>query len=72
MDRPTIQRRYVVRGMSCAHCETAVRDELIRLATVTEVVVDAAAGTVTIDSTAPLDVAAIAAAVDDAGYELVR
>jgi copper chaperone CopZ len=35
-------------------------------------VADATAGTVTITATRELDVAEVAAAVDDAGYELAR
>ena len=80
MDLPTrtstaltsVRRRYVVRGMSCERCAGALRAELTRLAAVTAVAVDLAAGTVTVDSTGPLDLADVAAAVDDAGYELVR
>ena len=65
-------RRFAVVGMTCTHCEHAVTTEIGRLAGVSTVVADATAGTVTITATRELDVAEVAAAVDDAGYELAR
>ena len=62
-----------VSGMTCGHCEAAVKDELGALAGVTDVAVDLNAGgdsPVTITSSAELDDAAIRAAVDEAGYEV--
>ncbi|SDR96093.1 Copper chaperone CopZ [Brevibacterium siliguriense] len=62
-----------VSGMTCGHCEAAVREELGALSGVTEVAVDLNAGgdsPVTITSSAELDDAAIRAAVDEAGYEV--
>ncbi|MFJ4697925.1 heavy-metal-associated domain-containing protein [Streptomyces sp. NPDC088768] len=61
---------YKVSGMSCGHCEGAVSAELTELPEVTEVRASAANGEVTVVSTAPLDEAAVRAAVDEAGYEL--
>ncbi|WP_432503446.1 cation transporter [Kineococcus arenarius] len=64
---------YGVSGMTCGHCVAAVRGELSALAGVTDVEVDLVAGgtsTVTITATAPLEQAAVAAAVDEAGYAL--
>jgi copper ion binding protein len=60
-----------VTGMTCGHCVEAVRTEVGRLDTVRSVDVDLDSGLVTIESDAPLDSAAIRAAVDEAGYELV-
>jgi len=60
-----------VRGMTCEHCVAAVRGELGRLSGVSDVSVDLTAGRVRVASTAPLDDAEVAAAVDEAGYELV-
>lgn len=60
-----------VTGMTCAHCATAVTEELTALSGVTDVTIDLVAGgtsTVTIDSDTPLDPAVVAAAVDEAGY----
>ncbi|AUG80021.1 copper-transporting ATPase [Kitasatospora sp. MMS16-BH015] len=62
---------YTVSGMSCGHCEKAITAEVSDLPGVTEVAADAAAGTVTVSSQAPLDEEALRAAVDEAGYELV-
>lgn len=60
-----------VTGMTCDHCVAAVRQEVGALDGVTEVDVDLATGAVAISSAAPLDAAALAAAVDEAGYEVV-
>ncbi|GAA1272710.1 heavy-metal-associated domain-containing protein [Kitasatospora nipponensis] len=62
---------YAVTGMSCGHCEKSVSSEISGLQGVTEVAADAKAGTVTVSSELPLDEAAVRAAVDEAGYELV-
>ncbi|MBF6424044.1 heavy-metal-associated domain-containing protein [Nocardia cyriacigeorgica] len=59
-----------VRGMTCGHCASSVREEVGRIDGVTSVAVDLASGLVTIDSAAPVEPDAIAAAVDEAGYEL--
>jgi copper chaperone CopZ len=59
-----------VTGMTCGHCESAVTAELRKVDGVTNVVVDLSTNSVTVDSVAPLDPPAIAAAIDEAGYEL--
>jgi copper chaperone CopZ len=59
--------------MTCAHCVKAVKEELGALPGVTAVEVELVAdavSTVTVASSAPLDPAAVAAAIDEAGYEL--
>ncbi|MEW2574951.1 heavy-metal-associated domain-containing protein [Streptomyces syringium] len=61
---------YKVQGMTCGHCETAVTKEVSAIAGVTGVTVDVAAGLVTVTTTDEPDEARIAAAVDEAGYEL--
>lgn len=61
---------YTVTGMTCEHCVRAVSEEVGRLAGVTDVRVDLGSGAVTVTSTAPLADADVAAAVDEAGYEL--
>ena len=65
---------YSVTGMTCGHCASAVSSELRELAGVSDVDVDLVAGgtsTVTVTSTAPLDDAQVAAALDEAGeYQL--
>ncbi|MET8572833.1 heavy-metal-associated domain-containing protein [Streptomyces sp. NPDC004783] len=61
---------YKVTGMTCGHCEGAVSEEISALDGVTSVKAVAATGEVTVTSAAPLDEAAVRAAVDEAGYEL--
>jgi copper chaperone len=61
---------FTVTGMTCEHCVRAVRDEVAKVDGVTGVDVDLAGGTVTVTSDAPVDDAAVAAAVDEAGYEV--
>lgn len=60
-----------VRGMTCDHCVAAVKAEVGALDGVADVAVDLASGAVTVSSSAPLDPVALAAAVDEAGYEVV-
>jgi len=66
----TVCQRFEIAGMTCHHCELAVAAELSELVGVTQVVVDAAAGTAIVECVEPLDRAAVAAAVAEAGYEL--
>ena len=63
---------YTVIGMTCSHCVNAVGTEIKQLPGVTDVQVDLASGTVTVTSDQAVDGAAVAAAVDEAGYELAR
>ncbi|MER5882623.1 heavy-metal-associated domain-containing protein [Streptomyces sp. NPDC001941] len=62
---------YQVKGMTCGHCEGAVSSEISELPGVTSVKAVASTGQVTVVSEAALDEAAVRAAVDEAGYELV-
>jgi copper chaperone len=66
----TTTATYRVEGMSCQHCVHAVTEEVTKLPGVTAVAVDLPTGAVTVTSAAPLDAAAVAAAVDEAGYEM--
>ena len=66
-------RTYDVTGMTCEHCVQAVTEELTALDGVTAVTIELAAGgtsAVTVHSSAPLDPAEVAEAVDEAGYVL--
>ena len=65
-------KTYTVTGMTCSHCVNSVDTELRQIPGVTDVKVDLASGAVTVASDAPLDETAVAAAVDEAGYELAR
>jgi copper chaperone len=63
---------YTVSGMTCGHCVNAVTSEISQLPGVDGVQVELDGGKVTVTSQAPLDDAAVAAAVDEAGYQLVK
>jgi copper chaperone CopZ len=64
------RQHFAVIGMTCRHCELAVMAEVGRLAGVVNVSVDAATGSVTVECTRWLDQSEVAAAIDDAGYEM--
>jgi copper chaperone CopZ len=57
--------------MTCGHCANAVTKEISSIDGVSNVVVDVATGKVTITSSAQLDATQIAAAVEEAGYQVV-
>jgi copper chaperone CopZ len=65
MERTT----YAVLGMTCEHCRAAVREEVGAVPGVAAVEVDLSAGVLTVegDGVSP---AAVAAAVEEAGYEV--
>jgi copper chaperone len=62
------ERIYVVPGMSCAHCEHAVSDELAAVGGVESVAVDLETKRVVVRGSS-LDDLALRAAIADAGYE---
>ncbi len=62
---------YTVTGMTCGHCVASVTEEVSEVAGVTDVQVDLASGAVTVTSDAPVDDAAVRAAVEGAGYQVV-
>ena len=61
---------WTVTGMTCGHCAASVTEEITEIDGVEGVEVDVPTGQVTITSAAPLDVAAVKAAVEEAGYQL--
>jgi copper chaperone CopZ len=63
------ERTYVVEGMSCEHCRTAIAGAVRGVPGVSGVEVDLEGGTVTVRG-AGADDAAVRAAIDDAGYEV--
>ncbi|HYN93653.1 MAG TPA: heavy-metal-associated domain-containing protein [Pilimelia sp.] len=65
-------KTYTVTGMTCSHCVNSVGLEIKRLPGVVDVRVELSSGAVTVTSQQPLDDAAVAAAVDEAGYEVAR
>ena len=62
---------FTVTGMTCAHCQRAITQEITAVAGVESVTVDLASGTVIVTAGQPVDRADIAAAVDEAGYALI-
>ncbi|WP_218220755.1 heavy-metal-associated domain-containing protein [Nesterenkonia sp. Act20] len=66
-------RRYSVTGMSCTHCENAIREEVGQLPGVTSLQVSSSTGRleVTLAEPAPRD-EQVLAAVDEAGYDATR
>ncbi|HSP38333.1 MAG TPA: heavy-metal-associated domain-containing protein [Frankiaceae bacterium] len=68
------QQSYLVSGMTCDHCVTAVRDEISHLPGVIAVQVDLVPGavsTVVVASEEPVAESSVREAVDEAGYEVV-
>ena len=63
---------YTVDGMTCGHCEAAVRQEVEALDGVTVLQVSAADKVLVVESDEVLDDAAVIAAVDEAGYRAAR
>lgn len=61
---------FTVTGMTCGHCVASVTEEVSEVAGVTDVAVELATGLLTVTSEAPVDEAAVRAAVAEAGYEV--
>jgi copper chaperone CopZ len=61
---------WTVTGMTCGHCAASVTEEISEIAGVDSVDVVVETGAVTVTSAAPLDPAAVQAAVEEAGYQL--
>ena len=64
-------RTYTVAGMSCGHCVAAVTEEVAKVPGVTAVDVELETGRLAVTADGAVDDEAIAAAVDEAGYEVV-
>ena len=64
----SVTSTYTVIGMTCSHCVAAVTEEVAKLDGVTDVAVDLASGRVTVTADGPIEDAAFASAVDEAGY----
>jgi len=58
-----------VPGMTCGHCEAAVKGEVGKVAGVSLVTVDLTTKDVVITGAADLDRTAIVAAIEEAGFE---
>lgn len=59
---------YQVSGMSCAHCEAAIRSEVGRIDGIESIEVSAETGRLVITSAAAIAADQVLAAVDEAGY----
>lgn len=59
---------FDVQGMTCEHCVNSVTQEVSQVAGVTSVIVDLAAGHVSVAGSG-VDVDAVIAAIAEAGYE---
>jgi copper chaperone CopZ len=57
--------------MTCEHCVASVKEEVGKISGVTDVDVDLGSGKVTVTSATDVEDAAVRAAVDEAGYEVV-
>ena len=62
---------YTVSGMHCGHCVASVSEEVQEIAGVEDVDVVLETGVLTVTSAQPVDDAAVKAAVEEAGYQLV-
>lgn len=63
---------YQVTGMTCGHCEGAIRREVSEIDGVTGIEVSVQTGRLAVTTEQPVEDAAVIAAVDDAGYAAVR
>lgn len=66
----TTTTTFTVVGMTCGHCVSAVTAEIAKIADVDGVDIDLESGSVSVRSSGDIDPRALAAAVDEAGYEL--
>lgn len=69
MHSPAHTATFTVTGMSCGHCERAIRTELSSLSGLEIVALSADQGQLTVASSAAFDPLAIVNAVAEAGYE---
>lgn len=66
-----VVQSYNVAGMTCGHCVSSVTAAISALQGVERVDVDLGKGLVTVKATHAVSERALAAAIDDAGFELV-
>lgn len=70
----TVNAEFQVSGMTCQHCVNAVTEEVTAIEGVTNTAVDLnpeGVSTVSVTSESPVSREQVAAAVEEAGYELV-
>lgn len=64
----SVKTNFTVEGMTCGHCEASVKEEVSEVAGVTAVDVDRESKLVTVTAEDGVDLEAIIAAIDEAGY----
>lgn len=64
------EHRFQVPDMSCAHCERAVKEELLKVVGVHDVDVNLDTKTVVVRHDAVVDTSNMRKAINDAGYEI--
>lgn len=67
-----ITNEYRVTGMTCGHCEAAVRSEVGEIDGVESVDVSRETGKLVVTTRTDVTDAAVIAAVEEAGYDAVR
>ncbi|WP_420749836.1 heavy-metal-associated domain-containing protein [Rhodococcus sp. O3] len=63
---------YRVMGMTCAHCEMSIREEVGEIPGIEDIQVSAKTGTLVVAGSGEIDDAQVLAAVKGAGYSAVR
>ena len=66
-----MEKTLKIKGMMCAHCQQHVHDALSKMAGVTNVTVDLAGGSASVEATREIPQQEFAQVIADAGYELV-
>ncbi len=66
-----VTETFRVEGMTCGHCVQAVKDEVGAIDGVRDVQVDLDSGQVVVQTDAPVAAGEYAAAVGEAGYQVV-
>jgi copper chaperone CopZ len=64
----TVEKSYVVEGMTCGHCELSVREEVEELVGIESAQADRTTGRLTVRG--DVDDAAVREAVEAAGYKV--
>ena len=67
-----VASEYQVTGMTCAHCEMSVREEVSEVAGVDDIQVSAQTGKLVVSGSDDIDDAQVLAAVEEAGYTAAR
>jgi copper chaperone len=63
-----MKQQFNVQGMTCGHCEMAVKRAVLQLDPTAQIQIDRAQGTVEVDSQQPRE--ALAHAIADEGYRV--